>query len=74
MESKLTPRVRVAFGGRNQNNLDKSIIKNMLEENFFRIGRLRDTGEVKIRQIIRLSVFLLELGGNIFFSGKFTES
>ena len=38
----------------------------MHEENFSRIGRLRDTGEVKIRQIITLSVFLLELG-EIFF-------
>lgn len=43
---RLNPRIRIIFGGRNENHLDKSIIKDMHEENFSRIGQLRGSEEV----------------------------
>lgn len=46
IEARLNPRIKSYFGRRNQNNLDKSIIKDIHEENFPRIGQPRGVGRL----------------------------
>lgn len=43
-ELRPNPRIGVIFGGGNQKDLDKSIIKDMHEDNVSRTGQLRRVG------------------------------